>query len=98
MKAQVIYRETVLWNSPGGTRYKDIAHFGDIVEVVEGWEYKSRTWKDKRFVKVIYGNKMGFINVNALSPYKENDNVTNHNDKKRPFSEESWDLEGNSIR
>lgn len=98
MKAQVIYRETVIWKEPGGTHHKAIVHFGDILDVIEGWEYNSRTWKDKRFVKVLFGNTIGFVSVNAISPYKENDHVTNHSNKKRPIGEESWDLEGNSIR
>lgn len=80
MKAKILWREIVMWDEPGGVRYKTILHMGDIVEVIDGWRYNDRTWQDKRFVKVIAKNKIGYVRADALSQVKETTNE-NRSDK-----------------
>lgn len=80
MKAKILWREIVMWDEPGGVRYKAILHMGDIVEVVDGWRYNDRTWQDKRFVKVIAKNKIGYVRADVLSQVKETTNE-NRSDK-----------------
>jgi hypothetical protein len=71
MKAKILWREIVMWDEPGGVRYKAILHMGDIVEVIDGWRYNDRTWQDKRFVKLIAKNKIGYVRADTLSQVKE---------------------------
>ena len=68
--AKVITQDCVMWKEPGGNKHTKILRFGDVVEVVLGWDYNERTWKDKRFVKAMFGNSMGYINVSNISPVK----------------------------
>lgn len=70
-KAVVLHREAVLWKKPGGVHHIKILHFGDAVEVLEGYKYSERRWKDKRFIKAVSGGRIGFINASAITPLKE---------------------------
>lgn len=97
MKAKVIYREAVLWDKPGGVRYKEILKQGQIIEVTEGWDYSTRTWKDKRFVKAIGKSHLGYINVNCITPLKENEYADNTS-KEEPGVKESRRAEEYTYR
>lgn len=68
--AKVITQDAVLWKEPGGNKHTKILRFGDVVQVIQGWDYNERTWKDKRFVKAMFGSSMGYINVSNISPVK----------------------------
>ena len=51
--ATIRYQEVVMWKKPGGHHHVKILHKGDKVEVLQGWSFDERTWKDKRYVKVM---------------------------------------------
>ena len=71
MKAKVINDKLTLFTEPGGIHYVDWVSKGEIVEVLEGWEYDDRDWKDKRFVKVkIPNGKEGYCIIAGLTPIK----------------------------
>lgn len=52
---------------------------GDTVDVIEGWRYKDRKWKDKRFVKVLNGNAVGYVLAAGLAATEE-ENEKDNND------------------
>lgn len=52
-KATVRYDRVVMWEKQGGNHYVTFLSKGDEVEVLVGWAYSERTWKDKRYLKVI---------------------------------------------
>lgn len=90
MKAEVIYREAVLWDKPGGNHHKAFLHLGDEIEICEGWSYSERKWKDKRFLKACAKGKIGYIYVGAITPLKEKSNATDNSNKKESWNEEDW--------
>jgi hypothetical protein len=67
VKARVIYDRVVVFDRPGGVHYTTFVYKGDMVTVIEGWEYDQRDWKDKQFVKVLCpdGNT-GYMNAHSL--------------------------------
>lgn len=71
--ASVIYDHIVVFSKPGGVHYVCFLKRGDKVAITEGYEYNDRTWKDKRFVKVVCPNgEVGFCIIDGLTPIKEN--------------------------
>lgn len=79
MTATVRYQEVVMWKKPGGHHHVKILHKGDKVEVLQGWSFDERTWKDKRYVKVEQGGRIGYILAEALS---------DHDIKPEPYIEQ----------
>lgn len=70
--ARVINDQVTMFTKPGGHRYVDWVKRGETVYILEGYRYEERTWKDKRFVKVLNkrGN-IGFCIIDGLTPIKE---------------------------
>jgi hypothetical protein len=67
--ATIRYQEVVMWKKPGGHHHVKILHKGDKVEVLQGWSFDERTWKDKRYVKVAKDCLIGYILAEALSDH-----------------------------
>jgi hypothetical protein len=67
MIATIRYQEVVMWKKPGGHHHVKILHKGDKVDVLQGWSFNERTWKDKRYVKVERGGRIGYILAEALT-------------------------------
>jgi hypothetical protein len=67
MIATIRYQEVVMWKKPGGHHHIKILHKGDKVDVLQGWSFNERTWKDKRYVKVERGGRIGYILAEALT-------------------------------
>ena len=58
-----------MWKKPGGHRHVKILHKGDKVDILQGWSFDERTWKDKRYVKVAKDCLIGYILAEALSDH-----------------------------
>lgn len=69
MTATIRYQEVVMWKKPGGHHHVKILHKGDKVDVLQGWSFDERTWKDKRYVKVAKDCLIGYILAEALSDH-----------------------------
>ena len=67
--AIIRYHEVVMWKKPGGHHHVKILHRGDKVEVLQGWAFSERTWSDKRYVKVLKDNSIGYVLAEALSDH-----------------------------
>lgn len=67
--AIIRYQEVVMWKKPGGHHHVKILHKGDKVEVLQGWSFNERTWKDKRYVKVAKDCSIGYVLAEALSDH-----------------------------
>lgn len=77
--ATIRYQEVVMWKKPGGHHHAKILHKGDKVDVLQGWSFNERTWKDKRYVKVMKDSSIGYILAEALS---------DHDVKLEPYMEQ----------
>lgn len=69
MIATIRYQEVVMWKKPGGHHHVKILHKGDKVDVLQGWSFNERTWKDKRYVKVERGGQTGYVLAEALADH-----------------------------
>ena len=69
MTATIRYQEVVMWKKPGGHHHVKILHKGDKVEVLQGWSFDERTWKDKRYAKVMKDSLIGYVLAEALSDH-----------------------------
>lgn len=69
--AYVLYERVVMWKKPGGTHHVDFLKRGDKVIIIQGWKYVDRTWKDKRYIKVSNGSKIGYVLAAALTSIEE---------------------------
>lgn len=80
MKAKVLKNRLVVYKKPGSPRYLTWLEKGDIVDIVEGFRYDDRPWKDKRYVKVqLEDSREGFCIAGGLSPIGANQNEKNNN-------------------
>lgn len=79
MTATIRYQEVVMWKKPGGHHHVKILRKGDKVEILQGWSFDERTWKDKRYVKVMKDSLIGYILAEALS---------DHDVKLKPYIEQ----------
>lgn len=72
VKAKVIPSRVVMFDGPGSAHYVGFLHCGDIVTVLEGFNYKDRKWNDKTFLKVTNQNGLiGYIKSVNITPLKE---------------------------
>lgn len=69
IKATVRYQEVVMWKKPGGYHHVKILRKGDKVDVLQGWSFDERTWKDKRYIKVMKDSLIGYVLAEALSDH-----------------------------
>lgn len=69
MTATVRYQEVVMWKKPGGYHHVKILRKGDKVDVLQGWSFDERTWKDKRYIKVMKDSLIGYVLAEALSDH-----------------------------
>lgn len=69
MTATIRYQEVVMWKKPGGHHHVKILRKGDKVEILQGWSFDERTWKDKRYVKVMKDSLIGYVLAEALSDH-----------------------------
>ena len=67
MIATVRYDTVVMWERPGDTHYVTFLKKGDTVEILVGWKYSERTWKDKRYLKVLAKHKIGYVLAESLT-------------------------------
>ena len=58
-----------MWKKPGGHHHVKILHKGNKVDVLQGWSFDERTWKDKRYVKVMKDSLIGYVLAEALSDH-----------------------------
>lgn len=58
-----------MWKKPGGHHHVKILRKGDKVEILQGWSFDERTWKDKRYVKVMKDSLIGYVLAEALSDH-----------------------------
>lgn len=58
-----------MWKKPGGHHHVKILRKGDKVEILQGWSFDERTWKDKRYIKVMKDSLIGYILAEALSDH-----------------------------
>lgn len=72
IKATVRYDKVVMWDKPGGNHYVTFLSKGDEVEVLVGWVYSERTWKDKRYLKVMAKQRIGYVLAESLTTSKVN--------------------------
>lgn len=71
-KARVIPSRVVMFDSPGSVHHVGFLHEGDVVTVLEGFNYKDRKWNDKTFLKVANQNGLiGYIKSVNITPLKE---------------------------
>jgi hypothetical protein len=70
---------------------------GDEIEVLDGWNYESRTWKDKRFLKAQAKGKIGYILASAITPPRRVKHATDNQTQDRPENKEGWHLENNTV-
>lgn len=61
-----------MWKKPGGHHHVKILHKGDKVEVLQGWSFNERTWKDKRYLKVMAKQRIGYVLAESLTTSKVN--------------------------
>lgn len=66
-KATIRYDKVVMWKKPGGIRYVTFLKKGDNVDILVGWKYSERTWKDKRYLKVRAKQQTGYVLAEALT-------------------------------
>ena len=69
-KATIRYQQVVMWKKPGGYHHVTFLKKGDVVQILLGWRYDERTWKDKRYVKVAKGEHVGYVLAEALTQSK----------------------------
>ena len=71
-KARVIPSRVVMFDGPGSVHHVGFLHEGDVVTILEGFEYKDRTWRDKKFIKIANQNGLiGYIGASSVTPLKE---------------------------
>lgn len=68
-----------MWRKPGGHHHVKILRKGDKVDVLQGWSFDERTWKDKRYIKVMKDSLIGYVLAEALS---------DHDVKLEPYMEQ----------
>lgn len=68
--AHVRYNQVVVWKKPGGHHHVKILKRGDTVNILSGWKYDERTWKDKNYIKVLVNNSIGYVLAAPLSDIK----------------------------
>lgn len=68
-----------MWKKPGGYHHVKILRKGDKVDVLQGWSFDERTWKDKRYIKVMKDSLIGYVLAEALS---------DHDVKLEPYMEQ----------
>lgn len=72
MTAKVIFDRLIVFKEPGGTTYVTMLYKGDTVNIIKGYAYEERIWKDKQFVQIMTpGGKVGYATIHALTPIKE---------------------------
>lgn len=67
INATIRYDKVVMWKKPGGIRYVTFLKKGDNVDILVGWKYSERTWKDKRYLKVRHNDDVGYILAESLT-------------------------------
>lgn len=71
-KARVIPSRVVMYDKPGSAHYVGFLYQGDVVTILEGFEYKDRNWDDKKFIKIANQNGLiGYIGASNVTPLKE---------------------------
>jgi hypothetical protein len=98
MTATIAYDVATLFSTPGGVRYVQFLYSGEQVEILQGWKYEDRPWKDKRFIKVqAKSGKIGYINAYALKDSKSKWNGGHFIEETDDGQEESSIKESSSI-
>ena len=65
--AIIRYRQVVMWDKPGGNHYTTFLNKGDEVTILQGWKFCERTWKDKRYLKVMFKQHIGYVLAESLT-------------------------------